>query len=253
MNLKTIERALKELGLSTVAIDTYLLLSKNQQLNITDISIQLGTYRRKIYEALDLLQEIGLVEKNKEKIVLKSPVVLKTLLRSKQYKINKATIEYEETLPELLSNFFQEGKNPSIKIFDGNNKFRYLFNTILDELDNGGKILSYNEGDDLYESMDMDYFFNIWIPKRVAKNIFIKILATSNNTKFETELYRNKQMLRETKQLSNTTTKGCYWIAGPKIILWDTATPKAILIENVLLADLFRKQFELIWDGISNN
>ena len=59
-------------------------------------------------------------------------------------------------------------------------------------------------------------------------------------------------MNRDSKILSNSMEdKGCYWIAGDKIIFWDTATPKAILIENNLLAGLMAKQFELIWDQIS--
>jgi phage anti-repressor protein/predicted DNA-binding transcriptional regulator len=252
MNTKSIEKALLQLEISDLGIKTYILLCKTPGINITQISIELGTYRQKIYEALDALAQVGLIEKLGEKISLKSPVILKTLLKTKQYELNKATLDYEDTLPELLSNYFQEGKNPSIKIYDGTNKFRYLFNIILDELQAGGNILSYNEGDDLYESMDMDYYFNVWIPKRVGKNIFIKILANGDNSKYHQEKPNDKKMHRDSKILTNNRQdKGCYWIAGNKIILWDTATPKAILIENNLLADLMAKQFELIWDNIN--
>lgn len=247
---KNLKNALTELGLDIEAIKVYEQLLNLKNPTITEISGNIGTYRRKVYEVLENLFEIGLVEESR--LIPKSPGIIATLLKAKQYKLNSSLVGFQDELPNILSNFFQQGRSPDIRVFDGLNKFLYLFNTILDEIENDQEILSFNEGDDLYEVLDLDYFFNFWIERRVQKGVRIKILASHTNSLWKKEFYKDKIKLRKTKLLKcNKATNGCYWVFGSKIILWDTATPKAILIDNTLLADLFKAQFEMIWDSSS--
>jgi len=247
---KNLKNAMTELGLDIEAIKVYEQLLTLKNPTITEISGNIGTYRRKVYEVLENLFEIGLVEESR--LIPKSPGIIATLLKAKQYKLNSSLVGFQDELPNILSNFFQQGRSPDIRVFDGLNKFLYLFNTILDEIQINQEILSFNEGDDLYEVWDLDYFLNYWIQRRVKKGVNIRILANSDNTTSKKELPKDKISLRQTKFLkSNKAKNGCYWVFGSKIILWDTATPKAILIDNTLLADLFKAQFEMIWDSLS--
>jgi len=246
---KNLKNALSELGLDSENINVYEQLLTLKKPTITEISGNIGTYRRKVYEVLENLFEVGLVEENH--LVPKSPVIIATLLKAKQYKLNSSLVGFQDELPNILSSFFRQGRSPDIRVFDGINKFLYLFNTILDEIENHQEILSFNEGDDLYEVWDLDYFLSYWIQIRVKKGVNIRILANSENTTSKKELPKDKILLRQTKFLKkNKAEKGCYWVFGSKIILWDTATPKAVLIDNTLLATMFRAQFEIIWEAI---
>ncbi|MEI6729041.1 MAG: helix-turn-helix domain-containing protein [bacterium] len=248
-----IVEAVIELGLTEFEAKIYALLVDLKNPTVTELCTQTGSYRRKVYEALEALNQAGLIEHTSDysrNIKVKSPVVLDTLLKSKQYELNKVSLNYQDLLPQLLSNFFTEGKEPQIQVFDGLNKFKYLFNTLLDQVENDTEILSYNEGQDLYDILDLNYFLNIWVEKRISKKVFARVLANGGSQAATKEKQRDKEKYREVRMLANTVeNKGCFWILGSKIILWDTATVKAVVIENKLIADLLSQLFEGAWNA----
>ncbi|MBC7472349.1 MAG: hypothetical protein H7196_03775 [candidate division SR1 bacterium] len=45
-------------------------------------------------------------------------------------------------------------------------------------------------------------------------------------------------------------TNGCYWIIGQKVILWDAVTPKAVLIDNLVMVGLIKSSFDMIYDNL---
>lgn len=251
LQTKIIE-AVIELGLSKFEAKIYALLIDLKNPTVTQLCTQTGSYRRKVYEALEALNQAGLIEHRSDysrNIKVKSPVVLDTLLKSKQYELNKVSLNYQDLLPQLLSNFYTEGKEPQIQVFDGLNKFKYLFNTLLDQVKNDTEMLSYNEGQDLYDILDLNYFLNIWVEKRIAKKVFARVLANGANQAATKEKQRDKEKYREVRILNNTAeNKGCFWILGTKIILWDTSSIKAIVIDNLLFAKLFRELFDKVWN-----
>jgi len=247
---KSIQKALSQLGLSNLAIRVYSQVFTEEKETVSKLARELGIYRRRVYESLNELKVMGLID-DEPKIVAKSPATISALLKAKEYELNKITLEYQQDLPTMLGNFFQKGKIPDIRIFEGINKFRYLFNTILNEIDSREEIVSYNEGNDLYEVLDLEYFFDIWIEKRIERGIFIRILANGENSMHKKEFSKNKIKFRETKILPKTDKNlCCYWVIGSKIILWDTQTPKAFMIENPFLAIMFKNQFELGWERL---
>ena len=252
MNKIQLAKTLSALELSKIAIQIYTALLNDSGLSISDMCTQTGVYRRKIYEAIEELKEIGLIERENDytrNLVIKSPSVVHILLKNKQYEINKSIQNYEEILPGLLTGFYEQGNNPTIRVFDNTNKFIFLFVTILDEIESGSDMISYNESDDLYELLDHNYFFNIWVSKRIKKQIRNRILTNKRNSKVPLEHPVDENQLREFKILPSSVKEGgCYWVFNTKVILWDTTSPKAVYIENKVFADLMRNQFELIWE-----
>jgi len=246
--------AVIELGLSQFEAKIYALLVDLKNPTITELCTRTGSYRRKVYEALEVLNQAGLIEHTSDysrNIKVKSPVVLDTLLKSKQYELNKVSLNYQDLLPQLLTNFYTEGKEPQIQVFDGLNKFKYFFNTLFDQTPENIEMLSYNENQDLYDILDLNYFLNIWVEKRIAKKIFAKVLANGDNADAKKEQVRDKQKYREIRILANkSTNKGCFWVLGNKIILWDTLTPKVVVIDNKLLAGMFADLFESHWKSL---
>jgi len=241
-----------ELGISQFAGEIYAHLVELKNPSITELCIQTGSYRRKVYEALEELKQAGLIEKENDysrKIILKSPVVLDTLLKAKKYQLNKVSLEYQDLLPQLVSNFFEDPKQLSIQVFEGTNRFKYLFNILLDQTDEGLEMFSYNESQDLYDILDLDYFLTIWVEKRITKKIFAKVLANSKNQFADFQKKFDNQKYREIRTLKNShQTQSCIWLLGNKFILWDTFTPKAVMIENQAMSTLFKEMFESIWD-----
>jgi sugar-specific transcriptional regulator TrmB len=254
MKNNKLTKALQKLDLSNIAIQLYGILLDDSSVSITELCTQLGQYRAKIYEGLEELKVVGLVEREndfKRNLTVKSPTTVFTILKQKQYEINRSVVDLESELPYILANYFDTKDNLDIKIFDGQNKFTYLLTSILDECVDGAEMVSFNENNDIYDIIDSKYFFDVWVEKRVQKSIFNRILSHPKNTFALNQKQFDSQKMRKCKILpSSNSDQGCYWIIGNKIILWDTSTPKAILIENKILAEVLKTNFYQVWDRL---
>jgi predicted DNA-binding transcriptional regulator len=249
-----LNNALQKLGLDKLSISLYENLMVNPSLSITELCTQTGQYRAKVYEALEQLKALGLVEREndfKRQIKVLSPTTVFTLLKQKQYEINRSVVDLQEELPYILTNYYDQKSALDVKVFDGENKFTYLLTTILDECVDGSEMVSFNENNDIYNIIDAKYFFDIWVEKRITKKIFNRILLHPKNTFTSSQQPLDQSKFRKTKVLpSSLSDQGCYWIIGSKVVFWDTVTPKAVLIENKVLAETLKTGFELVWDGI---
>jgi sugar-specific transcriptional regulator TrmB len=249
-----LNKSMTKLGLSDLAIKIYEVLLDNPDLSITEICTQTGQYRAKVYEGFEELKNIGLLEREnnfKRVIKLSSPSTVFNLLKQKQYDINRSVVDLEQELPYILANYFDSKESLDIKIFDGQNKFVYLLTSILDECVDGTEMVSFNENNDIYDIIDSKYFFDVWVEKRIQKSIFNRILSHPKNTFVSEQKKFDSQKMRKCKILpSSNSDQGCYWIIGNKIILWDTSTPKAILIENKILAEVLKTNFYQVWDRL---
>jgi Sugar-specific transcriptional regulator TrmB len=255
MKYKNLTQSLQKLELSDFAIAAYLEILSRPNISISELCIITGQYRAKIYDAFEELKKIGLIERDNDfsrKIAVKPPSVVLTLLKQRQFEITNSLVDLEAELPYILANISPTQKNLSIRVFEGTNKFNYLMTTILDECKVGEEMMSFNESDDLYDVIGAKYFFEIWIEKRIQKKIFNRILHNPKNSFIKVETPRDTDKLRASKVLGHKyAANGCYWIIGKKVIMWDTVTPKAVLIENVVMADLMKASFEMIWENVS--
>jgi predicted transcriptional regulator len=246
--------ALQKIGLDKLAISLYEILIDTPNTSITELCTITGQYRAKIYDSMEELKSFGLISREnnyKRQVQVASPSVVFNILKQKQYEINRSVVDLEQELPYILANYFDQKDNLDIKVFDGQNKFVYLLTSILDECVDGTEMVSFNENNDIYDIIDSRYFFDIWVEKRVSKRIFNKILLHPNNTFTNSQQPLDKTKFRETKSLpSSLSDKGCYWIIGPKIIFWDTVTPKAIQIESKVLSDVLKTNFYQVWDRL---
>ena len=249
-----INAILSLLGLNQFEIQMYIFLLNNKKANITTICKQFGAYRQKVYTALESLQKLELIEKHNDfsrKIIIKPPSILATKIKKKQYEINNAELVFEELLPELMGGFQAQESYSHIQIFDGLNRFRYLFSTILDDaLPEDKELLMFNEGDDMYETLDVNYFLNIWVEKRVKKGIYAKILTNAKNSVAKDEVQKNNQKFRESRVLSTSfNASGCFWVLGSKVILWDTLQRRAIVLKGSSISDFYKNIFYSFWEA----
>ncbi len=247
-------KALQKLGLSQLSIQLYELVLSEPNLSITQICTTTGQYRAKIYDSLEELKSIGLIEREnnyKRQIQVASPSTVFSLLKQKQYEINRSVVDLEQELPYILADYFDKKDNLDIKVFDGQNKFVYLLTSILDECVDEAEMVSFNENNYIYDIIDSRYFFDIWVEKRIEKSIFNKILCHPENSFIREQKKFDAQKMRKCKILpSSKSDQGCYWIIGSKIILWDTVTTKAIVIENKILSEVLKTNFYQVWDRL---
>ena len=113
----------------------------------------------------------------------------------------------------------------------------------------GPTIYSLANGSDFYEVVDFFYFNGPWIKKRLDKKIKVKMIAASDNFRAKSFVERNESELREVKFLPADLklSPSALWIVDHKIINWNTVLPKAIVIEDRVLASFYIDLFEYIW------
>ena len=253
MKSDLIKNSLIAAGLDEFSCLVYFELLINDNHDISSLSAKLDTYRLKIYHSLDQLAKFGLI-KNKthnysRKIILENPNRINSLIKEKQSQFNLISKKLDEYLPQLQSEFYSTRKQPLTSVYQGITQFRLFFDLILDETENGGEILVVGDGADFEDIITAEYFLQNWMTRRLEKNIKVRILARHSNPRLKNIMKNNDVELRETKFMDATFIQpGCLWITKNKVINWNTVLPKAIVIEDQIMAQFYIGFFETIWN-----
>ena len=74
-------------------------------------------------------------------------------------------------------------------------------------------------------------------------------MARHFNQRLKSIMKNNDLELRETKFMDKEFSQsGCLWITKNKVINWNTILPKAIVIEDQVMAQFYVGLFESIWN-----
>jgi sugar-specific transcriptional regulator TrmB len=256
MDTLLIQKIGQDLGLDQFHSELYAKLLESDESTIADLTRDLGVYRLKIYQGLEKLEEMGFIELADSKgksdkiseIKMVSPGSVLAKLRHKKLEMERRTRDFEDLMPELLGKYYQKDREPEVKIFKGRGQFYQIFNQSLSELDD--EILVLGEHEDFYDIIDYEYYYNNWCLPRVDKKIQVRVLAyeceqMNKLDKFSSREYRQMRWLP-----NHIKVPGSMWIYGAKVIFWNTVLPKAIYIDDLVVANFCRTMFENIWSGL---
>jgi sugar-specific transcriptional regulator TrmB len=256
MDTFLIQKIGQDLGLDQFHSELYAKLLESDEPTIADLTRDLGVYRLKIYQGLEKLEEMGFVELDDNKgktdkiseIKMVSPGSVLAKLRHKKLEMERRTRDFEDLMPELLGKYYQKERVPEVRIFKGQGQFYQIFNQSLTEISD--EILILGEHEDFYDIIDYEYYKNHWCLPRVEKKIKTRVLGYECKQLKELDKSSTKE-LREIKYMSNhIKVPGSMWIYGVKVIFWNTVLPKAIYIDDLVVANFCRTMFENIWVGL---
>lgn len=235
MNTKILEN----IGLTRNQAEVYLALLKLGSATAQQIIKESGMHRSPVYDALEKLQERGLVSfvirDFKKYFQAVSPKKFYSYLEEKKQ-------ELTEAMPELEKLEGMKKEEINAFIYKGKEGLKTIHSDMLKEGKDiyvlGGKGLIFSE---------LKYFIPHFEKERIKKGLKWKILWDKEKTKKDV----SKRKLVEGKILP----KGCYSkgvvnIFGNKvaIFLWKEKYPSAFMIENKDIADAFRKWFNVIYE-----
>lgn len=234
-----------ELDLSQIESKVYFALLDKKDFNLSALAAYLGVDRSKIYLALDRLEKLEIISKiSRSNWVAQPPAHLIALLRFKEGRTNKVIDQLEDILPDLTQQYQQYNRSSTIKTYEGRKQFINLFNQVLDEAKD--EVLGFLNVDYFFDLVDYD-FHQEWSMLRAKKEIKSRVLVFPT-PKMDWFNKRNKEQLRELKWLPpNYVSKGSFYIYGSKIIQWDPVLPKAIVIDNSVIAQTQKSLFETLW------
>jgi predicted transcriptional regulator len=246
-------KSLTKLGLTEFEARVYEYLATQKKVNFTELAKELSTNRMNVYRAMAKLEELELITKDKisGQFIITSPNKILSLLRYQEVEFSRISEDFSAALPYILDNFYLDKKEPKVQIFEGRRDFMILLNRLIDELEPGSDLLWLCEGRELWEIVDIDYFNRELGAKRHAKKVRARILAGDNINKVWLDEYQNDLLNREFRVLpAGFSTLGTISIAGDKVVLWNTVNPRAVLIDDKVMAGVFTGIFEYIWGKV---
>lgn len=129
-----------------------------------------------------------------------------------------------------------------MEILSGENSLSKLWEDIYDTLKNGQERLIYGVDEDKFtHSMGRGFF--IMMSKYKEKNIKGRILSMEGDDNFADPSSEYRWIKKE--HFGDVP----YYVYGNKyaMLLWEPEPPRVVLVENKVIADNFRNQFERHW------
>lgn len=233
------ELELKELGLTDNEIKVYLILLENGILNPTKIAEKTGMHRSYIYDTLERLLDRGVINtvlvNNKKHYQPVDPKVLRETFELKLRKLNAI-------LPNLSGLFQATKEETRVELHRGKRVYRTLLKYLIANMKKNDIIYVLGANESAIESVEPIYlkqYFNIIKEKNVKE----KIIIAKGNKKIKQEGLIYKEL--NSKCLDETTIA----IHHSKVFIFIWGNPYyLIMLENLKVANTYKKQFELMWN-----
>ena len=232
---------LERIGLSKNEASIYVSLLKHGQSRVSTIFRNTKIHRPLIYKAIPSLAAKGLITHiTKGKQVFysaESPDKLKSLVDTMLYQT--------EVLIPSLKDIVSADKKPQVKLLEGQNAIKFVYNDILDTLQTGEVFYRYSSTKDSKKGrshLPTDYEM-----RRDKKKIERYVITSEAGVK------RKKPKLeRSIKAIPAKYGLFDYNITqliyGKKIAVLDDNTDTAIIIENELIAEFQKKLFMVLFN-----
>jgi len=242
-------KSLQTLGLSAFSIKVYMSLTELEDANVSKLATELSTDRTKIYTALNELQEVGLIPPKanySRNIEVFPPNIILQKLKQKELEAKNLSSELIENLPDLNFSFYNKNRSSLVKIYEGKTQFMNLYNQVLEE--SGDYICMFGNAEEVYDLISFEFQMN-WTSRRIATNIYSKLLVTSSNRLDKVTKQQGEGGKREVRWLPETyPVKGSYWLFGQKVIHWNPVLPKAVVIADKTIYETMQADFNYLWD-----
>tara|TARA_B100001971_G_C18217072_1_gene554591 strand:- start:825 stop:1568 length:744 start_codon:yes stop_codon:yes gene_type:complete len=230
----------KELGLTNNEIEVYLTLLRKGSISVNKIAERSGLHRQAVYDALDRLLEKGFVSfviRNSKKYFQGiNPEKILGYLKEKEDK-------FKTILPGLINLSKLPRENTYMETFKGKDVVRTVYRDIIKELQKQkGEVLI--SGVDERKFIEEDKIALLHHLKKLQKlKCKERVLIKQGDTNF---VKGPQTQYRWISEESFNPTPIYVYNNKLTVIIWGNPN-YAIMIENIDLADSYRKQFNLLW------
>ncbi|HLD02398.1 MAG TPA: helix-turn-helix domain-containing protein [Candidatus Nanoarchaeia archaeon] len=231
------QKVLEKLGLAASESKIYLALLELGPCLAGRLSRKTGIHRRNVYDATERLIAKGLIsyilKNNRRTFQAVDPERFNDMLDDHRNAL-------QTVLPDLKAKFNAVIPKEGVDFYKGKHGLRTAFE---DQIREGKEILVY--GASLMTNELMKYYFVWYDKKRITKKIRMRMIyQKSTKTKVE------KLKLSDIRFLDDQHIgEVAYNVYGNtvSIIRWSKENPFVVMMKDKLIADAFRKNFELVW------
>jgi hypothetical protein len=247
MNFKTIKNSLHQLNFSKESIIVLEKIFDMYNISISQLGISTGFQRLKVYKALDELQTLSLIKREKiGKEVIVSINNLNTLNFKIKQKLNEQIVISGE-MDKLISDFSIKQKTgkvlTDVEFRQGHGDFIKLFEEILIEANNC--VYHFGDINSIVNLLGYDHSVE-WVKNRVSNKIKTFEIIFYDDFIRDRRIKDNEE-LREVKYINQQTVAASYLIYRNKVALWNGISPRIVVIKDVLIVQLLKTNFDLLW------
>ena len=239
---------MQELGLDEKEAEAYLALLELGEGSMGRLAEKSGIKRTTLYDIVDSLKRRGLLSMSRRGkrtvYVAEDPRILEEHLEEKRHKLKRL-------LPELLSiaNFLES--KPKIRYFEGDEGIKEVYKDTLNFPNIEMLAWVAEEAWDFY---DQEFLFEYYVPKRVAKKIWVRVIAPDLPRMRE---YKNndQKSLRQTRLVSAREFPLPVEIdlyGHDRIAIMSFAEKLGLIIESKKIYTTLRSVFEMNWKSLDH-
>ena len=244
---------LKSIGLTESEGKVYLALLDLGTSTVGPVAKKSGVAYSKVYILLDKLIEKGLatyITKEKTKhFTASEPKKLSEYFEKKQSEIEVRKRQLDLLIPQLVLKKRLSHEEEIAEVYEGYEGLKTIYYDGLDNLSKGDEILVFGASSGKY-SDEKKYagFFKKINSIRISKKIKYRIIYNESLRNSNAAKVWQKSRLTEVRFLLDETP-GSVNIQGNRtlIIYWAAGDPKIFTIKSQIVADSFRKYFEVLW------
>lgn len=183
-----LQNELASIGLDDKESLVYTGLLELGEANIMEISKKSGVKRTTVYDVLNSLKEKGLLgltkRKNRTYYFAENPHKLEQQIEEK-----RATIQ--KILPQLLSITNNLDRKPKIRFFEGVDGIKEVYKDTLNYPDQEIQAWASHEA---IKFFDIDYLWQSYVPARLEKKIWTRVIAPDNKDMRHLSSYDEKHL-----------------------------------------------------------
>lgn len=246
---KNLYTPLKELGLTDLEIDLYVVSLTLGPTTILDIAKHLDMSRPNVYKVIAGLERHGLAKFSERKkytrtFIVEPPTIVLEKVRRKKEAADELDHALVGAMPDLLA-LYHQGETPTkIKVLEGKEQWLKIFFQILDETK---EPISFFGSADAFINMITWDTEREWIKERVQKGIHINVLLTPGKDAQVLKEADEKEM-RTTRLFNGTAVVTGFMLYANKVIIWQPKAPLAVLIEDEYIVQMLRSIFNKLWE-----
>jgi sugar-specific transcriptional regulator TrmB len=246
----SLDKALRELGLSPQERSLYHLSLQTGPASIVRLSKLLGVARPNAYKLVAGLQNKGLARfagktAYTKQFSVESPSVVGQLIRHKRDAVDALDQDLTSALPDLLSRYKQGMLPTKIQTITGHKNFLDAYVQVFEEANS--TIAFFGSTTDFLALVSPQLGAKR-IRRRVTRGIKVQLLGLPSRDVEEFKK-RDAQELRETRTLKGAAPfKTSFYLYANKVLLWQPAGELAVRIEDQYFVAMFRSMFNWMWE-----
>jgi len=237
------------LGLNELEAKVYEYLLGHKDINITKISAATLANRTQIYQVLEVLAKYDLITKpagRNKQITIVNPKNILIQLRQKYIETEKYLKQFQQMLPDLEQMQALSNSSIPIKIIQGKTEFENVFLEMYENT--GSELLFIGNSDEFYDFLGENYV-SFAIQKRVKKAVLYRVLSFQPGIVLKNLANTEIKSNRQTRYLpAKFSSLGYINIYNDTIISWNTILARAVIIEDAVIAKLYKTLFEILWE-----